>query len=192
MKIEIVRIKDLKMLPENPKKHSRDHIEVLAKSIKQFGWKKPILISTDNFIIAGNGRVKAGKSLGLTEIPAIRDPCNGRDLKAYNIADNTTASDQYEEELLSRLLKEISLDEEFDLGALGFTDIELADRFLQMSIQEFETGEFDILIDKPFDRTRDPNQTTVILKAPNNILNEKVIKEIKAKYVVMGIEVSVD
>jgi len=45
------------MLPSNAKIHSQEHIDKIVKSIKEFGFKQPILITTDNFIIAGHGRI---------------------------------------------------------------------------------------------------------------------------------------
>lgn len=50
---------DIKFHPKNPRKHSDFQIETIVKSISEFGWIDPILLSSDNFIIAGNGRVMA-------------------------------------------------------------------------------------------------------------------------------------
>ena len=54
------------MIPSNAKIHSQEHIDKIVKSIKEFGFKQPILITTDNFIIAGHGRYAAGEKLLLS------------------------------------------------------------------------------------------------------------------------------
>ena len=62
--LEMVRIEELKMLPSNAKIHSQKHIDKIVKSIKEFGFKQLILITTDSFIIAGHSRYMVGKKLG--------------------------------------------------------------------------------------------------------------------------------
>ena len=54
--LEMVRIEELKMLPSNANIHSQEHIYKIAKSIKEFGFKQLILVTTDSFIIAGHYR----------------------------------------------------------------------------------------------------------------------------------------
>jgi len=62
--LEMVKIAEIKMLPSNDKIHSRQHIDKIAKSIKEFGFKQLTLITTDSFIIAGHCRYTVGKKLG--------------------------------------------------------------------------------------------------------------------------------
>jgi len=61
--LEMARIEELKMLPSNAKIHSQKHIDKIVKSIKEFGFKQLILITTDSFIIAGHCRYAVGKKL---------------------------------------------------------------------------------------------------------------------------------
>ncbi|MCX6383166.1 MAG: ParB N-terminal domain-containing protein [Actinobacteria bacterium] len=75
--LEMVRIEELKMLPSNAKTHSQKHIDKIVKSIKEFGFKQLILITTDSFIIAGHGRYKVGKKLGF---PVYKKHLEGRKL----------------------------------------------------------------------------------------------------------------
>ena len=62
--LEMVKIAEIKMFPSNAKIHSQKHIDKIVKSIKEFGFKQLILITTDSFIIAGHYRYTVGKKLG--------------------------------------------------------------------------------------------------------------------------------
>ena len=64
-------IQDLIEYDSNPREHAPEQIQQVAESIKEFGWTMPILIDENNEIIAGHGRLLAGKSLGIKEVPCI-------------------------------------------------------------------------------------------------------------------------
>ncbi len=188
MKIIKAQIEQLKTFPRNAKKHPDRHIETLVESIKEFGWKKPILISSDDFIIAGHGRVKAAKKMKLKTIPAIRDEKSAAELAAYNIADNKTTSTEYNEALLNESLRDLA-DQNFNLKALGFDQLEIEDRLLKFEIDtSADFGKYDDLVKGI---TQEPHQgtRTVTLRGPAEALTDKIITELKAKYVIAGIEV---
>ena len=64
----------LKAYNNNSKKHPKKQIEQVANSIKEFGFKQPIVIDKDNVVVVGHGRLEAAKLLGLKEVAGdIRD-----------------------------------------------------------------------------------------------------------------------
>jgi ParB-like chromosome segregation protein Spo0J len=64
LKIESVPIEKLTFDPANARKHSDENLSAIASSLKEFGQRKPIVITFDNVIVAGNGTVEAAKFLG--------------------------------------------------------------------------------------------------------------------------------
>lgn len=88
MKIEIKKIDELKPYKNNPRKNDKA-VDVVVKSIKEFGFKNPIILDKNNEIIAGHTRLKAAKKLGLKEVPTIRaDDLTQEQVKAFRIMDN--------------------------------------------------------------------------------------------------------
>lgn len=102
MDIKMISITELKQYENNPRKHTRDQIDLIKKSIKDFGFTVPILIDENNTIIAGHGRLKAAEKLGLTEVPTIKiTHLSEQQIKAYRIADNyLTDESKWDKELL--------------------------------------------------------------------------------------------
>lgn len=121
-------IGDIREYPNNPRVHSIEQIELIARSMKEFGWTNPCLIDADSELIAGHGRLSAGRLLGLTTIPCIRlghlTPAQKR---ALVIADNkiAIAGAEWDLALLRTELGALAL-EGFDLGLTGFEGDELA------------------------------------------------------------------
>jgi hypothetical protein len=133
LKIESLPIDKLKFDPTNARKHSNINLSAIAESLKQFGQRKPIVITAENVIVAGNGTVEAARLLGLTDVDVVRVPkdWDSDQVKAFALADNRTAElAEWNPEVLSAQLLE--LDEAgFDIEALGFElvagqEIELA------------------------------------------------------------------
>jgi ParB-like chromosome segregation protein Spo0J len=71
-RLEFVPINRLTPYKDNARTHSRKQIRQIADSIERFGFTNPVLIDDGGGIIAGHGRVKAAKLLGLNEVPALR------------------------------------------------------------------------------------------------------------------------
>jgi len=86
----------------NSRTHSDSQIAQIASSIKEFGWTNPILLDGDNGIIAGHGRVMAGRLLGETQVPTIElGHLTEAQKRVYVIADNKIAMNaDWDEELL--------------------------------------------------------------------------------------------
>lgn len=88
IKIEYKKTKDIIPYENNPRKNE-DAVEKVAMSIREYGFKQPIVIDEDNVVIAGHTRLKAAKVLGLDEVPVIvASDLTEEQVKAYRIADN--------------------------------------------------------------------------------------------------------
>lgn len=111
----------------NSRTHSDAQVAQIAASIREFGWTNPVLIDADGGIIAGHGRVMAGRKLGIKEAPCIvLDNLTDAKRRAYVIADNKLALNAgWDVELLKIELGDLkNLD--FDLSLTGFDPGELA------------------------------------------------------------------
>lgn len=88
--MEIITKKIDEVIPyeKNPRKND-DAVDYVAKSIKEFGFKVPIIIDKDNVIVTGHTRLKAAKKLKLKEVPCIlADDLSEEQIKAFRLADN--------------------------------------------------------------------------------------------------------
>lgn len=121
MNIQDISIKDLKPYEKNPR-HNDQAVDYVAESIKQFGFKVPIVVDKDNVIVAGHTRYKAAKKLGINVVPCIiADDLTEEQIKAFRLADNKVSEiADWDMDLLSEELDDIfNLDMEafgFDLG----------------------------------------------------------------------------
>ena len=111
---------------KNPRLND-DAVEVVAKSIREFGFRQPIVVDENGIVIIGHTRLKAAKSLGLAEVPVhVACGLSPEQVKALRIADNKTAEiAEWNLELLPIELAELQ-GMDFDLGLLGFDQDELA------------------------------------------------------------------
>lgn len=93
MNIETVPITELKNDPQNVRVHSRRNMDAIKASLSRFGQQKPLVVTPEGVIIAGNGTYVAAKELGWTHISVARTPAEwGRDeIISYAIADNRTS-----------------------------------------------------------------------------------------------------
>ena len=90
--LRILPVDALKSYENNPRRIGDNAVEALANSIKEFGFKVPIVIDKDNVIVAGHTRLAAVKKLGLKEVPCIvADDLSEQQVKAFRLADNKTA-----------------------------------------------------------------------------------------------------
>ena len=87
-----MRINLIKPFPKNAKVHSKKQIDLIAKSIKEFGFKQPIVIDKNNEVIIGHARLEAAKQLGLKEVPTIdASDLTDKQVRALRLADNKLA-----------------------------------------------------------------------------------------------------
>jgi DNA modification methylase len=138
--IALRAISDLKPHPRNARKHSRQQIKAIAKSIDAFGFNAPVLVDGGGNILAGHGRVEAAKLLEMTQVPVVLlDHLTETQAKAYMLADNKlTDRSTWDDETLAVQLKELSeLVPNFDIEATGFEAPEIDFRI--QSLEDAET-----------------------------------------------------
>lgn len=88
MQVVNMPITALKEYENNPRLND-DAVEYVARSIEEFGFKNPIIVDSDNVIIAGHTRLKAARFLELEEVPVIvADDLTEEQVKAFRLADN--------------------------------------------------------------------------------------------------------
>jgi len=128
MKIEIADISSIKPYENNPRKLSEKAIEKVAMSLKEYGFRQPIVVDKDRVIVAGHTRFRASKKLGLKQVPvSIIDNLTDEQINAYRIADNRTAEEsEWDNELLKMEIKELEA-KDFKLDLLGFNEDQLND-----------------------------------------------------------------
>lgn len=143
MEIKDLKITDLKPYEKNPRMND-NAVPYVANSIKEFGFKVPIIIDKKNVIVAGHTRYKAAQQLGLETVPCIiADDLTPKQIKAFRLADNKTAEKaEWETEFLSDELKELL---DVDMRAFGFEDV------LDDLEEELEAQEDDYEMELPED-----------------------------------------
>lgn len=119
MKIIDKNIDELIPYENNPRRNDAA-VEYVANSLKEFGWKQPVVIDKDGVIIAGHTRHKAALQLGMKTIPCLMaDDLTPEQVKAYRLADNKVAElAGWDFEALEFELAD--LDMEFNMSNFGF------------------------------------------------------------------------
>lgn len=135
MDIVNLKIKDLKPYEKNPRKND-GAVDYVANSIKEFGFKVPIVVDKDNVIVAGHTRYKAAKKLGLKEVPVIvANDLTEEQVKAFRLADNKVGEfADWDIDLLGEELSDI-------------LDIDMEDFGFSFSEQDVEVVEDDPVIE---------------------------------------------
>lgn len=118
MQIITKKIDELVPYVNNPR-FNDDAVEYVAKSIKEFGFKVPIVIDKNNEIVAGHTRYKASIELGLEEVPCIvADDLSEEQIKAFRLADNKVSEKaEWNFELLEEELAQIN---DIKMNEFGF------------------------------------------------------------------------
>ena len=125
LKILYRPVNDLIPYANNARTHSEEQVNQIASSIKEFGFNNPILVDEQGGVIAGHGRLKAAKKLGLKVVPTIElSGLSDPQKKAFILADNRIALNSgWDIDLLRIELQEL---QDTDLAPVtGFSDEEL-------------------------------------------------------------------
>jgi hypothetical protein len=90
--VKVLPIDDVRPAPDNPRKIGAAAVDVVAKSLAEFGWQQPLVVDTQHVVIAGHTRLLAAKKLGLSKVPVVvADNLTPKQVKAFRIADNRSA-----------------------------------------------------------------------------------------------------
>lgn len=116
----------------NNPRHNDQAVDAVASSIKNFGFKVPIVVDKGNEIVAGHTRLKAAKKLGIEEVPTIvADDLDDNQVRAFRLADNRVAElADWDEEILANELIDI---DDIDMSDFGFEELES-----ELEIEEVE------------------------------------------------------
>ena len=134
------RIKDLHPYKNNAKKHSKEQVEQIANSIKEFGFTQPVLIDENNNVIAGHGRILGAKKAGLKNVPTVcLNELSEEQIKAYRLVDNKLNESEWNFKLLDEELENIF---NIDMSLFGF-DVDMTDEEIDEALKEisFKTKE---------------------------------------------------
>ena len=159
IKIEMLKIGDLKPYDKNPRLND-NAVDSVANSIKEFGFKTPIVVDKNYVIINGHTRLKAAQKLGLEEVPCIiANDLTDKQVKALRIADNKTAElADWDMPLLSDIIKDL---DGFNFEDFGFGEVEL-----MMLTEDIEPEKFDEDMMKEYSQRADD----MVLKAGRVII----------------------
>ncbi|MAX24982.1 MAG: chromosome partitioning protein ParB [Phycisphaeraceae bacterium] len=160
MKIELRDIDQVQPYPGNPRIND-DAIDAVAASLREFGFRQPIVVDSEYVIIVGHTRWKAAKKLELAKVPVhVATDLSDAQVKAYRLADNQTASlAEWDYKLLPIELSALQ-ELDFDMGLLGFDQEELT-RLVSGDVQQGLTDPEDVPL-PPDEATTQPGDIWVL------------------------------
>ena len=192
MKIEKIKLTEIKPYENNAKKHPKEQIEQIKKSIKEFGMCDPIAIDENNVIIEGHGRYTALEQLGYKEVDCIRiENLTEEQKRAYILIHNKlTMNTGFDMEKLEKEIEGIkSIDmsyfdfdlypEEIEIPELETEDQEQIYRMtLNFSEEQFQEVQEAIEI---IEATRKELHSFGNKNKSSNLLNEVVYEWVEQK-----------
>jgi site-specific DNA-methyltransferase (adenine-specific) len=125
LRIETVNINSLTPDPANARKHDGKNLQAIENSLLKFGQRKPICVTPDSIVVAGNGTLEAAKNLGWTEIVIARTPVgwSWEQIRAFALADNRTAElAEWDDKVLADQLLELDANG-WELEDIGFNSL---------------------------------------------------------------------
>lgn len=137
VEVQNMSINDIKPYDNNPRDND-NAVDATANSIKEFGWRQPIVVDKDKVIVAGHTRYYAAKKLGYDVVPVVdASDLNDEQVRAYRLADNKTG------ELADWNTK--LLDDELQ----SILDIDMTDFGFDENIEFAPADEVEVKIDEP-------------------------------------------
>ncbi len=126
---------------KNARRWDAKAIEKVANSIKEFGWRQPIVCDKEDVIVIGHLRIAAARYLGLKEVPVhVAADLTPQQIKALRIADNCTHEEAvWDNNLLGTELIDLKL-QEFDLDVTGFETDEIITSVLSGAARKRRSG----------------------------------------------------
>lgn len=138
MNIEQWPLDRIILYTRNPR-NNRVAVSAVKASIKEFGFRQPIVVDKDGVIVAGHTRYLAAQELGLDSVPVhVATELTPIQIKAYRLADNRTAQNAtWDDELLKLELQELQEDD-FDLDLTGFDENDLSRLIGLVEVPDFK------------------------------------------------------
>lgn len=135
--VKVVKIDSLKNDPANPRKHNEKNIQAIAASLKEFGQQRPLVVTSDGIVVAGNGTLDAAKSLGWGEIAVHELPFDDLErARAYAIADNRAGDlSSWNEQVLYDALNSLD-DSILESTGFNFSDLDDLERMLNKDVDK--------------------------------------------------------
>jgi len=119
--VEWLNVSELVEDPANVRVHDQRNLEAIRGSLARFGQQKPIVVSMDGVVVAGNGTLEAARRLGWDTIGVVRTRLEGSDRTAYAIADNRAGElAEWDDEALAKQLNSLADEDEELLASVGF------------------------------------------------------------------------
>jgi DNA modification methylase len=143
LKVRLWAIERVRPYERNPRINDQA-VDGVANSIREFGFRKPIVVDPEGVIICGHTCFKAAQKLGLEKVPVhVAEDLSPEQIKAYRIADNKTAElAEWDFDLLPLELEDLKA-ADFSIDELGFTSDELA-KLLNAGVEEGLTDPDDV------------------------------------------------
>lgn len=125
--IEWWETKKVKPYGRNPRIASEAAVAKVADSLREYGWRQPLVVDAAGVLIAGHTRLLAARLLGLEQVPVhVADELPPEKVAAYRLMDNRSADEaQWDFDVLQGELEQL-LDGGFDMALTGFDDLEIA------------------------------------------------------------------
>ena len=141
--MQLVPIGKLVPYVNNARTHSKEQINKLRSSLREFGFVNPVIIDREFNVIAGHGRILAAKEENIEQVPCVFvDHLTEAQKKAYILADNRFALDAGWDEEMLRVEMEALQGMDFDISLTGFDETEIAD-LLSLDDGEAQEDNFD-------------------------------------------------
>jgi len=150
---KMMKVEDLQEYPNNPR-NNKESIEKVAMSIKEVGWRVPIIVDEDMVILAGHTRLKAAKLLGLEQVPVHKaEGLSEAQKTAFRIMDNKSQDfSEWDNDLLAEEFGKLA-DQNYDLDQTGFSFEEIEKMTSDMIeftepeeiVTDIDTSQFDDL-----------------------------------------------
>lgn len=124
IEVRMVPLARLKPDPENARVHDERNLEEIVASYLRFGQQKPIVVSKDLVVFAGNGQLEAARRLGWKRINCTVSRLTAREIRAYALGDNRTSDlSSFEMRALARSVRELAASPE-GMAGTGFSEDE--------------------------------------------------------------------
>lgn len=136
--VQTVDISTLSLDPANARKHSPRNMDAIKASLTRFGPQWPLAVVTrDNVVRAGNGRIQAARELGWKEVPVVFSDLEGVDATAFAIADNRTAElAEWDDDVLAATLQSLVDEDAGILDSIGYDGAEVEKMLGAFDVQE--------------------------------------------------------